>query len=220
MSVQPGQLTFQEVVDKIIEDQQRKEEEVDYEIRNEGFYVQWSIKTARPWMPWLAVNGITANHLSILSILVRLLSLVVLYYTNSKVLTPLFFGLLWLFGMYLDNIDGYFARHYGEPTVLGAYLDHGGDMFTGALLALVLYKKFVSKMSSLMKWLLILVVLVLITRVGCKYSSYSENDPLSFLYMFNNEYTCDSTWDFLDIDTLTTVAIMLLTGVLVLSGLK
>ncbi len=74
---------------------------------------------------FLARMGLHANHITIISQLSNLISIVFLFENHE--LFVVFFLSHFLF----DALDGYFARSVGQTSKLGDILDHGGDtLFT------------------------------------------------------------------------------------------
>lgn len=174
----------------------------------------WSLQAAEPLMPVWNDWGITANQLSIASIVLRLLAVAVLLKMKVPILTPALVLVLFLAGVWLDNVDGTYARAYGEPTTLGAYLDHGGDVVTSlALVAAIYYKfgrappkrgrgrpkkkeRYGDDLRGVLKpwlWVAALSALVGLSAVGCAYDKPDlGKDPLSATYYARVRGVCDS----------------------------
>ena len=91
----------------------------------------------RPTATALARNGVTANAVTILAMLLSFTLGALLYIVGPD--HPALFLLLplWMFlRMALNAIDGMLAREFGQKSALGAYLNELSDVFADAALYL------------------------------------------------------------------------------------
>ena len=110
--------------------------------------------------------NLTANHLTIIGLLLGLLSLYYLYVNNL-----LLFGILWMLSFFFDCIDGGYARKYKMVSEYGDMLDTVSDYIKIILLIFVVYKKYNFKeILNNKKGHVLIIVLLLINgyfQVGC-----------------------------------------------------
>jgi phosphatidylglycerophosphate synthase len=96
----------------------------------------WYGKAVDPTLKWIARLGITANMLTVVSLLVIVLAAILLARGNAML-----GACILMVGGFLDGIDGALARVSGEKSSFGAFLDsicdHVGDfaVYVGLLLS-------------------------------------------------------------------------------------
>lgn len=76
-------------------------------------------------LPRLHSEGFIPNDVTIVSALARAYAFLCLHWNH-----PWLFAVAWVFGYYLDCIDGALARRFDQVTDLGEKLDHGTDIVT------------------------------------------------------------------------------------------
>lgn len=126
-------------------------------------------------VPIVHAHRVTPNHVTIARMLLGLVFLYLLFYTNA-VVAPVLGILLFYF---LDCLDGHLARSTDQVTELGDHLDHIADMtFFGALLYYLYavdypYKKLIGAV-------LILVLYLSCVHMGLQQKVYNlRKDPTS-----------------------------------------
>lgn len=139
--------------------------------------------------------NLTANHLTIIGLLLGLISLYYLYINNLKL-----FGLLWVLSFFFDCIDGGYARKYKMVSEYGDMLDTVSDYIKIILLIFVIYKKYNLKQILYKKKEHVLIIILLLIngyfQVGCleainptsiKNSKYTLSHSNANKCLFNNK---------------------------------
>ena len=99
--------------------------------------VYWMVSQSVPHFDQWRSVGITANHLTFLAGVFQLFACFLLWRR-----VPILVGVFWFLGVFLDEIDGSYARYHHLCSTYGDLFDHLRDWICAGVLMIVLFLRY------------------------------------------------------------------------------
>jgi len=105
---------------------------IEYEFPLDKVFISTGIRL----VPYFKEYNLTANHLTFISMIFGIFTLINLYYGYK-----LFSIISYLLSHFFDDIDGYYARKYKQVSKFGDLFDHTKDFFINLILLFMIFYK-------------------------------------------------------------------------------